>query len=83
MQISFFSFINFFQPTFIALTLCTEHFFKHRVFKGKAAEALGVQAICHVMADAGSYQLLPPAWGHFLPSGIFSCPFAWAKNSVF
>lgn len=65
MQISFFSFINFFQSTFIAFMLCTEHFFKHRVFKGKAAEAFGVQVICHVTADVGSHQLLPPAWGHF------------------
>lgn len=64
MQIAFFSLINFFQPTFIMLTLCTEHSFKPWVFKGKAAEA-SVCVICQVMAASGTLQVLLPGWAVF------------------
>lgn len=58
----FHSFLFFSQLTCIELTLCTEHSFKHRVGKGKAAEAF----VCVTdMPRHGSHQVLSPAWGCF------------------
>lgn len=64
-QISFFSLMNFFQPTFIALTLCTEHFFRHWVFKGKAAEASVYASSVPGHGSSGTHPVFLPCWGHF------------------
>lgn len=83
MQISFFSLINFFQTAFIVLTLCPEHSFKHWAFKGKAAEASVSASTMPGHGSLGHPAGPSSGLGPILPSGIFSCPCVWAKNSVF
>lgn len=82
-QISFFSLINFFQTTFTVLTLCPKHSFKLWVFKGEAAEASMSASNMPGHGSLGHPSGPPSRLGLILPSGIFSCPFVWAKNSVF
>lgn len=83
MQISFFSLLHFFQATFIVLTLRPTHSVKHQVFIGEAVKDSVSASNMPGHGSPGHLSGPSSRLGPILPSGIFSCPFAWAKNSVF